>query len=299
MNRFDDLTIATTAHNNAKMSADMLRSFETHVGQVKEIVVVDDHSDPALTSPACLSPVRVIRTETPLGFCKASDLALRAVKTEYALLVDADVLFQPGDFAGGFSEFREGAWAWVNFQQVSFQGVKQASYEQPLMPPWVFAAGNQFFSRWQELHRVSGPGANGSRIVAVEAVHSSCTLVDMKAFQAIGGFDPWYWQCQSDVDLSLRLRRNGYGVGVDLGYEVKHDGAGGKSDDPARVLDLYRARLHLYEESYPLSRIYLRPLLFLRHLAEVVWFAIARFFGKEDRLTSRVQMLKRAFHGYN
>jgi GT2 family glycosyltransferase len=121
----------------------------------------------------------------------------------------------------------------------------------------------------------------------------------MKAFQAIGGFDPWYWQCQSDVDLSLRLRRNGYGVGVDLGYEVKHDGAGGKSDDPARVLDLYRARLHLYEESYPLSRIYLRPLLFLRHLAEVVWFAIARFFGKEDRLTSRVQMLKRAFHGYN
>jgi hypothetical protein len=80
---------------------------------------------------------------------------------------------------------------------------------------------------------------------------------------------------------------------------VKHEGAGGKSGDPARVLDLYRARVHLYEESYPLSRIYLRPLLFVRHLAEVVWFALARFFGKGDRLTSRVQMLKGAFHGYN
>lgn len=299
MTRFDDLTIATTVHNNVATSADMLRSFEAHIGQVKEIVVVDDHSDPPLTSPTCLSPVRIIRTDKPLGFCKASDLALRAVQTEYALLVDADVLFQPGDFAGGFSEFRKGSWAWVNFQQISFQGAKQASYEQPLMPPWVFAAGNQFFSRWQQLQAEPERRPNGLRIVPVEAVHSSCTLVDMKAFHAVGGFDPWYWQCQSDVDLSLRLRRKGYGVGVDLGYEVKHEGAGGRSGDPARVFDLYRARVHLYEETYPLSRIYLRPLLFLRHLGEVVWFALARLFGKGDRLTSRVQMLKGAFHGYN
>ena len=153
MTRFDDLTIATTAHNNAKMSAEMLQSFEAHLGQVREIVMVDDHSNPPLSGPACLSRVRIIRTEKPLGFCKASDLALRAVETEYALLVDADVLFQPGDFAGGFSEFRNGPWAWVNFQQVSFEGTRQQSYEQPLMPPWVFAAGNQFFSRWQRRHR--------------------------------------------------------------------------------------------------------------------------------------------------
>ena len=299
MTRFDDLTIATTAHNNARMCAEMLQSFEEHVGQVAEIVIVDDRSEPPLTSPLSSSPIRVIRTEAALGFCKASDMALRAVETKFALLVDADVLFQPGDFAGGFSEFRKGAWAWVNFQQVSFQGQTQASYEQPLMPPWVFAAGNQLFSRWQKLHRVPGSIEKGPRIVPVEAVHSSCTLVDMKAFHAVGGFDPWYWQCQSDVDLSLRLRKKGYGVGVDLGYEVKHDGAGGKSGDPKRVLDLYRARVHLYEESYPLSRIYLRPLLFLRHLAEVVWFSIARLFGKGDRLTMRLQMLKGALHGYN
>ena len=53
------------------------------------------------------------------------------------------------------------------------------------------------------------------------------------------------------------------------------------------------------KESYPLSRIYLRPLLFLRHLGEVVWFAMARLFGRGDRLTIRVKMLKGAFHGYN
>ncbi len=298
MTRFDDLTIATTAHNNSAMGAEMLRSFEANLGEVTEIVLVDDRSEPAVGPPPCRSPVRVIRSDVPLGFCKASDLALRAVQTKYALLVDADVLFEPGDFAGGFSEFQEPPWAWVNFKQVNFQGQPQDSYEQPLMPPWLFGAGNQFFSVWQRFQSAPQPREKGQRIVPVEAAHSSCTLVKMEAFQAVGGFDPWYWQCQSDVELSLRLRRHGYGVGVDLGYEVRHEGAGGKSGGTARVLDLYRSRLHLYEEAYPLSRIYLRPLLLLRHMTEVVVFGIMRFFKKDNRLTNRLALLKSVFYGY-
>jgi GT2 family glycosyltransferase len=297
--RFEELTIATTAHNNAKMCTEMLQSFEACVGQVAEIIVVDDGSEEPLTLPEFSVPVRLIRTDESVGFCKASDLALRSVRTKYALLVDADVLFQPGDFANGFHEFRDGSWAWVNFGQVSFEGKPQASYEQPLMPPWVFAAGNQVFSCWQGLHRAPAPEKPSGRIAAVEVAHSSCTMVKMEAFHAVGGFDPWYWQCQSDVDLSLRLRRRGYGVGVDLGYEVRHDGAGGKGGGTARVLDLYRSRIHLYENAYPASRFYLRPLLFVRHLAEVVWFGIVRLFHKDDRLATRVEMLKGVLHGYD
>ena len=297
MTRFDDLTIATTAHNNAQMCVEMLQSFEANLGQVCENIVVDDNSQPPVQSPLCSSPLRVIRTIDALGFCKASDLALRAVKTRYALLVDADVLFQPGDFAGAFSEFRDSSWAWVNFRQISFEGTPQASYEQPLMPPWVFAAGNQVFAWWQGLHSAP-PDGKGRRIAPVEAAHSSCVLVQMEAFRAVGGFDPWYWQCQSDVDLSLRLRKHGYGVGVDLGYEVKHAGAGGKSGGAARILDLYRSRVHLYEQTYPSSRFYLRPMLFIRHLAEIAWLGIMRLFGSDNRLTTRIEMLKGAFYGY-
>jgi GT2 family glycosyltransferase len=298
MTLFDDLTLATTAHQNARMCLEMLRSFESSVGRVSEIIVVDDRSEPPVTLPQFSSPLRLIRTEEPLGFCKASDLALRSVRTKYALLVDADVLFQPGDFAGGFREFAHGSWAWVNFGQVNFEGVPQASYEQPLMPPWVFAAGNQVFSWWQRFQRPPAPKSGNERIASVAAAHSSCTLVKMEAFHAVGGFDPWYWQCQSDVDLSLRLREHGYGVGVDLGYEVRHDGAGGKGGGSARVLDLYRSRIHLYENACPASRIYLRPLLFLRHLAEVGWFGLVRLFRKDDRMATRLEMLKGTWHGY-
>ena len=220
------------------------------------------------------------------------------MQTRYALLVDADVLFQPGDFEGGFREFRASKWAWINFRQVSFAGEEQNSYEQPLMPPWIFAAGNQVFSWWNKRHEPPQP-APDARIAPVDAAHSSCTLVDMEAFRAIGGFDPWYWQCQSDVDLSLRFRENGYRVGIDTGYCVKHEGSGGKTGGTSRVLDLYRSRVRLYERAYPLSRFYLRPMLFVRHAFEVAWFAAVAPFKDDARLGTRVQMLKGALKGYH
>ena len=297
MKRFHDLTIATTIHNNSELCFSMLRSFLANIGRVAEIILVDDGSDVPCQAPAFENPVRVVRTTEPLGFCKASNLALCEVRTRYALLVDADVEFEAGDFDCGYDEFRESNWAWVNFRQTNFQGQPQNSYEEPLMPPWIFAAGNQIFSWWQKLHQ-DAQSPPGKRIAEVDAVHSSCTLVNMEAFRKIGGFDPWYWQCQSDVDISLRFRKAGYRVGVDLGYQVKHDGTGGKTGGVARVLDLYRSRVHLYENAYPGSRFYLRPMLFVRHAMELIWFGVVGLFRADERLTMRKQLLKGALHGY-
>jgi GT2 family glycosyltransferase len=297
MTRFDDLTLATTAHNNEQTSANMLRSFEANLGTAAEIVVVDDGSAKPYSPPALRSPVRVIRTEQAHGFCHASDVALRAVETKYALLVDADVLFEPGDFAGGYAEFQRGNWSWVNFRQTNFHGQAQGAYEQPMIPPWVFGAGNQALKLWEKFQHAPTPAA-GSRIVEVEAAHSSCTLVNMEAFRAAGGFDRWYWQCQSDIDLSLRLRQAGQRVGIDFGYGVKHEGAGGKTGGTARVLDLYRSRLHLYEHFHPSSRFYLRPLLFVRHVFELGLFALVALFKNEPRLQTRVEMVKGVLKGY-
>jgi N-acetylglucosaminyl-diphospho-decaprenol L-rhamnosyltransferase len=297
MTHFADLTLATTTHNNFQMLSSMLSSFETNLGTVDKIVIVDDGSSRPCPLPPVSSGVRLIRNELPHGFCQASDMALRAVRTKYALLVDADVLFEPGDLAGGYAEFQNGNWAWVNFRQTNFQGQPQSGYDQRLMPPWVFAAGNQALRLWEKFQpaTVAPPG---QRIVEVEAAHSSCTLVNMEAFRAVDGFDHWYWQCQSDIDLSLRLRKAGWRVGVDLGYTVKHEGAGGKTGGISRVLDLYRSRLHLYENFYPASRYYLRPLLFVRHLFELAWFALVALFKNEPRLPMRIEMVKGVLKGY-
>jgi hypothetical protein len=79
---------------------------------------------------------------------------------------------------------------------------------------------------------------------------------------------------------------------------VKHEGAGGKSGGASRVLDLYRSRVHLYEQFYPVSRVYLRPLLFVRHLFELAWFAVVALFKNEPRLQTRLEMVKGVLKGY-
>jgi GT2 family glycosyltransferase len=167
--------------------------------------------------------------------------------------VDADVLFEAGDFIGAYDEFRKDPlWSWVNFQQTDFQGRPQGSYELEIVPPWIFGLGNQARTLWLQWMQKRLKLDRSTRLADVEIAHSSCALVRMEAYRKVGGFDHWYWQCESDVALSLHFLKHGFRVGVDLGYQIKHEGAGGKSGEIKRTMDLYSARLHLYEQFFRL-----------------------------------------------
>jgi GT2 family glycosyltransferase len=301
--RFSNLTLATTVHNNLELSKAMIESFLKLVGIPREIVVVDDASRQPAQESDYGFPVRILRNETAAGFCKASDRVLREVHTDYALLVDADVIFGEGDFAGGFSAFcGERTAAWCVFKQIDLVGRPQGSFTTRIPPPWLFGLGNQATSLWERFAVPEAKPTIYGRIAKVAVAHSSCTMVNMAAFRAIHGFDPWYWQCESDIDLSLRFSQAGYIVGVDLGYTVCHEGAGGKTGGAKRVLDLYRARLHLYEHCNPSCRSYLRLLLWFRHLLEALYFfASKHLLGRDStaNLSLRITMLRTVFNAYN
>jgi GT2 family glycosyltransferase len=215
--------------------------------------------------------------------------------------VDADVLFEGGDFTSAYDEFRkDSSWGWVNFQQTDFQGRPQGSYELEIPPPWIFGLGNQARALWAQWVQKRLKLDRSTRLADVKVAHSSCALVQMEAYRKVGGFDPWYWQCESDIDLSLRFLKHGFRVGVDLGYQLKHEGSGGKSGGIKRTVDLYRARLHLYEQFFPSSRYYLRILLLARHVLELLLFTVVGIFNhpSRERLPLRRILLKSVLHGY-
>ncbi len=301
-NHFSNLTLATTVHNNVEMSKAMISSFLNMVGMPLEIIVVDDASRQPITESDYGFRVRILRNEKGAGFCMASDRVLREVRTDYAILVDADVLFREGDFAGGFAAFCDGkSAAWCVFKQIDSVGSPQCSFATRLPPPWLFGIGNQATSVWERFAVPEAKPTICGRLAKVTVAHSSCTLVNMAAFRAIQGFDSWYWQCESDIDLSLRFIQHGYGVSVDLGYTVCHEGAGGKTGGAKRILDLYRARLHLYEHFHPNCKSYLRLLLWSRHLLELLYlFASKYLFGKGStaNLSLRLTMFRTVFNGY-
>jgi GT2 family glycosyltransferase len=152
------------------------------------------------------------------------------------------------------------------------------------------------WSQWKA-RTVRSEWLNG-RIKGVTIAHSSSTLVRMKAFRDIGGFDRRFWQCESDNDVCLRLRRAGWKVGVDQIYTLRHDGIGGRTGGPKRVYDLYRSRLMLYEIHRPSSRAYLRGLLGLRHLLEGAAAALVRKRDEHLRPKFRFRLASAAFKGY-
>jgi GT2 family glycosyltransferase len=298
---FPDLSIATTIHNNVDRWMEMALSFEHHVGTVAEICVVDDGSTVPARIEGLRSPVRLIRHETPQGFCGASDVALKEVKTPNAFLLDADITFLPGNFKNAYAAFKAiPKLAWSNFQQIGASGKVASPSEDRLPPAWVYALGNQVQGRWLEWKaKKTRPERLHGRIKGVAIAHSSSTLVRMKAFLEIGGFDRRFWQCESDNDVCLRLRAAGWKVGVDQIYTVRHDGIGGRTGGKKRVYDLYRSRLMLYEIHQPESRAYLRKLLGLRHLVESAAARLLRH-KQDDHLSPdfRFRLASAAFKGY-
>lgn len=297
---YPDLTLATTIHNNIERWMEMALSFEREVGIPAEIVVVDDGSRVPAKIEGLRSPIRLLRNETPHGFCGASDEALRQVKTPFALLLDADITFLPGDFAAAFAAFKAlPRLAWSNFQQIGASGNVGSPSEDILPPPWIYGLGNQVQWRWTERKaKTLKPAFVSGRIKSVAIAHSSSTLVRMEAFESIGGFDRRFWQCESDNDLCLRLLRADWKVGVDQVYTVRHDGIGGRTGGRKRIYDLYRSRLMIYEIHRPESRFYLRPLLALRHLLEAAIMAFRS--GKGDHLAPsfRFRLATAALRGY-
>ena len=301
MNVFPDLTIATTIHNNLDRWTEMATSFEREVGRPAEIVAVDDASKIPAQPSGLQCPLRLLRNEKARGFGGASDQALKAVTTPYALLLDADITFLPGDFPAAFQAFKaQPKLAWSNFQQVSAQGHPGGSTEEIIPPGWIYALGNQVCQRWVHgEEKKLRPEMLGERIQAVPIAHSSSALVRMEAFRSIGGFDPVFWQCQSDNDVCLRLGAAGWKVGIDRSYTVRHDGIGGKTGGASRVYDLYRGKLLIYERHRPSSRAYLRPLLALRHAGEALAVSFLPKRSEESRQAAfRWKLARAALRGY-
>jgi GT2 family glycosyltransferase len=298
---YPDLSLATTIHNNLERWMEMALSFEQHVGTVAEIVVVDDGSRVPAVIEGLRSPVRLIRHDTPQGFCAASDHVLKEVKTEFGFLLDADITFLPGNFEHAFDAFKAARkLAWSNFQQIGASGDIGDPSEDRLPPALIFALGSQVQWRWSKWKAKTAKSEwlNG-RIKGVAIAHSSSALVRMKAFHDIGGFDHRFWQCESDNDVCLRLRLAGWKVGVDQIYTLRHDGIGGRTGGRKRVYDLYRSRLMLYEIHQPASRAYLRALLAARHLLEgAVAIVVPRKRDDHLRPDFRFRLASAAFRGY-
>jgi len=201
---------------------------------VQEYVLFDDGS--SKPPPAEIDKnIRVVRSESNLGFARALGAAFAEMKSEIVVLFDSDA-YVLTPFA---SQVRKRFEEEHDLGQLGF--LSQDDDGRPT---------ESFFSepdRWSLLlgQKVHGWVPKHLPQPSNICVITGCMATRMNAYRQIGGFDEKFDFLDVDVDYSVRLRHNGWKVDVEPSIRVFHVGGGTAQLQRHRVLRFYKTRWYL------------------------------------------------------
>jgi GT2 family glycosyltransferase len=193
-------TVVVVTWNGAHL---LPRCLDALLADGADVLVVDNASSDGTAEllvtryPA----VRSLRTTSNLGFAGGVDVALDAVSTPYAVLVNNDAVVRPGFLGALLEPLAE-----------PFVAAAQAKL---LLPDGsINSAGGELLPDGYARDRAAGEADDG-RWDAPQDLDFGCgaaLALDVTAVRAVGGIDATYFLYYEDVDLCLRLRRRGYSV---------------------------------------------------------------------------------------
>ncbi len=219
---------------------------------VDDVVVVDnasaDSSMEALI--ACDPATRIIRAGRNLGFGSAANLGVANSSSDYALILNPDIVVEPGTVKYLVDALdRDAEVAVVGPRIADSDGTLYPSARR--FPALVDAAGHAFFGlMWKDnpftrRYRMLDWGHGDAR--RVDWVSGACFLARRAAFEELGGFDPAYFMYVEDVDLCWRAARRGWAVAYEPAGRVTHVQGVSTAGAPYRmILEHHRSTLRFY-----------------------------------------------------
>jgi GT2 family glycosyltransferase len=296
-----NVSAVITTFNTWSLTERCVRALELHAaGYLKEIIVVDDFSDdvgPEYVRKSCT----VRRNVKNLGYAKSANEGIRASSSDFVLLLDSDaepISNLPALVAQVMETDSEtGA---IGFSLINSRGEPTAN-SSPEPTWWSFILGQRLAGI------VESRLPNNRR----QLLHSSAIGIRRKAFDSVGGFDEDYDFLDSDYAFSARLLNQGWRLAIEpLGVAI-HEGTTSRLDIPAggnpqtthkRVLRFHKCRLLFLRKRYgPISRA-LVPILFFRHVLEIVTglaiFSIGQRPSIIEKLKTRVVLARAVWRNY-
>src|SRR5215212_3911036 len=212
-----------------------------------EIVVVDNgaaDSDP-LPELADLEGVTIERPERNIGYGAGCNLGARVVSGDELLILNADVVLNPGAIAALTNRLRSDdriavvgprifSHGEVQLSARAFPSLRTGLLGRRSLLTRLLVRARRYPSEFQ---RVQGSGGT------VDWVSGACALVRRAAFEEVGGFDEAYWMYWEDADLCRRLVDEGWDVHFEPAAAVQHaTGASGVSPRTIRAFHKSAAR---------------------------------------------------------
>lgn len=262
------LAIIIVSYNSRNDLEIALRSLtEPAPTTAHEIVVVDNASTDS--TPGYVRErwpgVRLIASESNLGFAQANNVGIRNTSSELVLLVNPDTIVRGPDVDRLVSVIEsQPDVAIVGPRIVDGRGRAELSFGAMISP-------------WAELRQkilVQGNDRGASIITAivdrmtrrthrVDWVSGACLLIRRQDLEQAGGFDPRFFMYAEDVDLCAAVRSRGRSVLFSAEPQIVHLRGRSASAAPDRVRNAYRkSQIAFYAKHHPgwvpLLKLYLK-----------------------------------------
>jgi N-acetylglucosaminyl-diphospho-decaprenol L-rhamnosyltransferase len=245
---------------------DCVRSVREAAGEAAvEIVLVDNASPEHIAEAveAAAPPVRVVRNEGNRGFPSAANQGMRAVDSEFVLLINPDARVIAGTLEGLLKVARDrgeagaiGALVRNPDGSIYPSARKVPSFAEGLVHTTIgfVRPGN----RWTRAYKLLDWDRTSER--RVEWVSGSSMLLRRRALDQVGLFDEGYFMYVEDMDLCTRLRAAGWDVWFSPELEIEHVGgtatAGKKRMTLEHSRSIYRYFVKFHSHGW---RVSLRP----------------------------------------
>jgi GT2 family glycosyltransferase len=244
----------------------------------KEIFVVDNGSTDETPSalPREFSALKLIRSETNLGFARACNLAAKKSSGEFLLLLNSDARPAPGALAQAV------AWLRVNpdcavagAQLLNADGSRQNSIAN--FPTLATELLNKSLLRRLWPKKFPGKEMEFREPVEVETIIGAFMLLRKSAWDALGGLDERFFFFFEETDFCLRARRENFRVVHLPAVRVRHEQGqtAGQISTGARI-EYWRSRyLYFAKNHCVFSRLILTVGLMVRLFFD--WLAAGLF----------------------
>lgn len=210
------VSILVISYNTRAMTLDCLASVAAETTVPHEVIVLDNASpDGSAAAIAEAFPgLRLIASPENLGFAQGNNVAARAARGRYLLLLNPDtvVLDRAVDRLVAFAEARPQAGIW---------GGRTLNADRTLNPMSVFGDTTLWslfcrttglsllFPRSRLLNPEDYGGWDRGEEREVDVVQGSFFLIRRELWEALGGFDPTFVMYGEESDLCRRARARG------------------------------------------------------------------------------------------
>jgi hypothetical protein len=251
------LAIIIVSYNSRGDLENALRALTaTPANVAHEIVVVDNASSDS--TPAYVREhwpqVRLIASESNLGFSQANNLGIRSTSSELVLLANPDTIITAAAvdrLVAIIDSLPEVAI--VGPRIVDGQGRAELSFG-AMISPWaelrqkILVRGND--RGWPPITALVERMTRRAR--RVDWVSGACLLVRRTDLDEVGGFDPRFFMYAEDVDLCAAVRARGRAVFFAADPQVVHLRGRSGVSAPVRVRDAYRrSQIAFYAKHHP------------------------------------------------